>query len=122
MGLAYYIVLEKQVDGLDTMMGGKMLARHLKSLDTVARKIGVRPLSEFLSMDKEAAMDVLGDDVPDIELPAVEQFPAEGGLETVRALLLRPEAQPALDDLQDCERILSVAAQHGVRWHLQVDF
>jgi hypothetical protein len=122
MGLAYYIVLEKQVDGLDTMMGGKMLACHLKSLDTVARKIGVRPLSEFLSMDKEAAMDVLGDDVPDIELPAVEQFPAEAGLETVRALLLRPEAQPALDDLQDCERILSVAAQHGVRWHLQVDF
>lgn len=122
MGAAYYIVLEKKIDGLDTMMDGNRLSRHLESLDTVARELGVRPLSEFLSMDKGAAIGVLGDEAADLDIPPVEQFSAGDGLTTVRALLPRPEAQPALHDLKDCERILSVAAEHGVRWHFQIDF
>jgi hypothetical protein len=50
----------------------------------------------------------------------LQQFSAQDGLATVKALLPRPEAQAALHDLKDCERILSVAAQHGVGWHFQV--
>jgi hypothetical protein len=121
MGAAYYIVLEKKIDGLDTMMDGKRLLQHIESLDLVARELGVRPLTEFTSMDADAVADVLGDDADGMEVPPMKQFSAQDGLATIRALLPRPEAQPALHDLKDCERILSTAAQHGVGWHFQID-
>jgi hypothetical protein len=121
MGTAYYIVLETEIDGLDTMIDGKMLSRHIEPLDSVARQIGVRPLTEFISMDGDALADVLGDDAAGIEVPPLQQFSAQDGLVTVRALLPRLEAKPALQDLKDCERILSAAAERGVGWHFQID-
>ena len=120
MGVAYYIVLEKKIDGLDTMMCGKLLANHIESLDLVASDLGVRPLSEFYSIDPEEAAELAEMDVSEVKLP-LEQYSAEDGLVTVRALLPRPEAQPVLHDLKDCERILTSAAQHGVGWHFQID-
>ena len=124
MGAAYFIVLERKIDGLDTMIDGKLLARTAEVLDTIAPQLGVRPISEFISIDPKQAAEFMageGMDVGDIELPPLRQFPAEDGLATVRALLSRPEAQPAIQDLQDCERILSKAAKLGVGWHLEVD-
>lgn len=121
MGAAFYIVLEKEIDGLDTMMDGKMLARQIDALDSVAQKLGVRPLSEFVSMDADAASAILGEDAAGMEVPPLQQFSAADGLATIEALLSRPEAQAAIQDLKDAERILSAAAQHGVRWHLQID-
>lgn len=121
MGSAHYIVLEKEIDGLDTMMDGKRLSRQIEALDKAANELGVRPLSGFFSMDRDAMADVIGDDFDDMEIPPLQQFSAQDGLATVRALLPRPEAQPAIQDLQACERILSAAAQHGVRWHFQID-
>ena len=121
MGAACYIVLETKIDGLDTTMDGKSLSRHIESLDSVAQQLGVRPLTEFTSMDADALADVLGDDAAGIETPPLQHFSAQDGLATVRALLPRPEAQPALHDLKDCERILSVAAERGFGWHFQID-
>jgi len=51
----------------------------------------------------------------------LQQFPAQAGLTTVKALLTRPEARPAMHDLRDCERILSAAARQGIGWHFQAD-
>src|SRR5271169_4230603 len=102
MGVAYYIVLEKEIDGLDTGMDGKKLSQQLECLDNVARELGVHPLSEFLSMDKDATIDVLGEDFADIDIPSAKQFSAQDGLATVRALIPRVEAQPALHDLKNC--------------------
>jgi hypothetical protein len=121
MGAAYYIVLETQVDGLDTLMDGKKLSRQIEALDAAARQLGVRPLSEFISMDADAMDDILGDDAAGIAASPLQHFSADDGLATVRALLARPEAQPALHDLKDCERILSAAAQRAIRWHFQID-
>src|SRR4051812_1361352 len=111
MGAAYYIVLEKEINGLDTMIDGNSLCRQIDSLDSAARELGVRPLSEFVSMDADALADILGDDAAGIEVPPEKQFSAKDGLATITALLSRPEAQPALQDLKDCERILTAAAQ-----------
>jgi hypothetical protein len=121
MGTAHYIVLEKEIVGLDTQMDGKSLSQHMESLNSVAQQLGVRPLTEFISMDGDALADVLGDDAEGIEMPPLQQFSATDGLTTVRALLPRLEAQPALKDLRDCERILSMAAQLGVGWHFEID-
>lgn len=121
MAAAFFIVLERKIDGLDTTVDGKMLARISELLDAIAPQLGVRPISEFISIDPAQAAEFFEGDVGDIELPPLQQFSAQDGLATVRALLPRPEAQPAIQDLRDCERILSAAAQHGVNWHLEVD-
>jgi hypothetical protein len=121
MGTAYYIVLEKEIEGLNTMMDGKGVGCNIVVLDNAASELGVRPLSMFLSMDKAVIVDILGDDAEGMEIPPLQQFAARDGLATVRALLPRPEAQPAIHDLRECERILTAAAERGVGWHFQID-
>jgi hypothetical protein len=120
MGAAHYIVLEREIEGLDTAMDGKSLSRHLDALDAAAQQLGVRPLSGFFSMPPDELREFM-DGADDVELPPLTQFSAQEGLTTIRALLTRPEAQPAVQDLQDCERILGEALKHGVGWHFQID-
>jgi hypothetical protein len=126
MGAAYFIVLERKIDGLDTGMDGKSLSRHIDSLDEAARELGVRPLSEFFSADPEEMADFMegeGIDAGDGELPALQQFTPQDGLATVRALAAHAAAgaDGVAQDLRECERILSAAAQHGVGWHFEID-
>jgi hypothetical protein len=124
MGSAHYIVLEKDIEGLDVEMDGKKLSRNIEALDDLAEKLGVRPLSEFYSVDPEAAEELLeseGGEADDQDFPPLQQFSARDGLATVRALLAQPEARPAIEDLQNCERILSVAEEQGVGWHFEID-
>ena len=133
MGVAYFIVLDRKIRGLDTGMDGKLLAAAAPSLDAMAEELKVRPLSEFISVDPEQAADFIESEGVGSEgsgLPPLRQFPAGEGLTTVRALTAHLQARPAavkeaegvLRDLSACERILSTAAQHGVKWHLEVDF
>jgi hypothetical protein len=133
MGAALFIVLEREITGLDTIMDGKSLSRANEKLDALANKIGVTPLSEFFSADPAQAAEFLeGEGLEDSEItiPPQQQFTAEQGLATVRALLAHiasnPTSIPGSDgvirDLKDCERILSSAATHGVKWHMEIDF
>lgn len=123
MGAAYFIVLERKIEGLDSDIDGKWLARQAGHLDVAARELGVRPLSEFFSIDPEEAADFMEcENVADVELPPLQYFSAQDGLATVRALLPRPEAKDAIHDLKDCERILSAAAKQGIGWYLACDF
>ncbi len=127
MSAAYYIVLERDIDGLDTMMSGKCLSQQMELLDQAARELGVRPLSEFYSADPENVAEFMEDEgmgASDVKLPPLQQYTAQEGLATVRALAghAAARADGVAEDLRDCERILSVAAQHGVGWHFEVDF
>jgi hypothetical protein len=127
MGAAYFIVLERKIDGLDTGMDGKSISEHIESLDDAARQLGVRPLSEFFSADPAQLAEFMegeGVDVGDVAPPALQQFTAQDGLATVRALASHAAARAdgVAQDLRECERILSAAAQHGVGWHFEVDF
>ena len=126
MGAAYFIVLEREIDGLDSSMDGKSLSRQIDALDAAARELGVRPLSEFFSADPEQLAEFMegeGIDEGDFELPALEQFSVLEGLTTVRALAAHQVAQAegVENDLRECERILSVTAEHGVGWHFEID-
>jgi hypothetical protein len=127
MGTAYFIVLERKIDGLDTGMDGKGIARNADALDQAARELGVRPLSEFFSIAPEQAAEFMegeGMDAGDLELPPLQQFTAVEGLATVRALAAHPAArvEGVASDLRECERILTLAAQQNVGWHFEVDF
>ena len=126
MGVVHFIVLERKVDGLDTCMDGKSLSRHIESLDEAARELGVHPLSDFFSADPQemaAFMEGEGIDAGGGELPPLQQFTAQDGLATVRALAAHAVARAdgVAQDLRECERILSAAAQHGVGWHFEID-
>lgn len=127
MGAAYFIVLERKIDGLDTAMDGKCMSRHMEALDEAARKLGVRPLSEFFSADPQQLAEFMegeGVDVGDTSPPPLQQFSAEDGLASIRALAAHSAARVdgVTEDLRECERILTAAAQHGVGWHFEVDF
>ncbi len=127
MSAAYFIVLEREIEGLDTAMDGNSLSRKVESLDAAARELGVRPLSEFFSADPEQAAEFMeseGIDAAGVELPPLQQFSAQDGLTTVRALLSHSMAsdEQVGADLQECDRILSAAARHGVDWHFDIDF
>lgn len=126
MGTANFIVLERQIDGLDAMMDGKSLARHTDALEAAAQRLGVRPLPEFFSADPAQLAEFMegeGVETEAADLPPLRQFSAEEGLGTVRALLAESRLwdEGVLRDLQDCERILVAAAKHGVAWHMEVD-
>ena len=134
MGIAYFIVLERAIEGLDTMaIDGKCLAGASEVLDATALQLGVRPVSEFISADPEQAIEFLkseGAEVDDIESPPLQQFTASEGLLTFRELITHVQTKPqlvsqaegVLQDLRDCERVLIVAEQRGVGWHFEVDF
>lgn len=126
MGAAYYIVLKHKIDDLDTGMDGKSLSRHIDALDEAARELGVRPLSEFFSADPEQLAEFMegeGMDAGEVELPPLQQFAAQDGLATVRALAghTAARADGVVQDSTECERILAAAAQHGVGWHFEID-
>jgi len=124
--MAYYIVLEKEIAGLDKSMDGKSLSRNIEALDRAALEAGVQPLSAFFSMAAEDAAEFMageGMDLDGMELPVMQQFAAEDGLTTLTALAAHPVGQRAgvADDLSACETILKVAAKHGVGWHFEID-
>ncbi len=122
MGSAYYIVLETKIDGLDTMMDGKSISRHIEALDKAAEELSVQPLSKFFSMPPEELAEFM-DGADDIPLPPLKQFSAQDGLATVKALLAHKPVHTdhVVEDLRECERILTAAAEHGVHWHFQID-
>jgi hypothetical protein len=127
MGAAYFIVLERKIDGLDTGMDGKSMSEHMETLDEAARQLGVRPLSEFFSADPAQLAEFMegdGVDAGDAAPPPLQHFTARDGLVTVRALTSHAAARVdgVEQDLRECERILSAAEHHGVGWHFEVDF
>ncbi len=145
MGVALFIVPEREVEGLDTFVDGKALA-HLKDLDSLASEAGVRPLMEFFSAGPDDLLGILGEEGDDgelhlpagIESPEVAWFDAGDGLVTVRGLLRHLANHPEKDvlpgltregvradwlveDLRQFEQVLLGLDRAGVRWHLSVD-
>ena len=132
MGVALYVVAEREVPGLDTFVNGKALGRS-RSLDKLAQLAGVRPLMEFFSQDPEEAAAFVEDegaDPPPGGFPPEQWFPAADGLATVRGLLsylvtnptAARDSEAIADDLREFESVLDRLATEGVRWHLAVDF
>ena len=96
---------------------------------------GLRPLSAFFSISPEEAQaayesysDGDPDELPRIEFPPEEFFPADGGLATVRAhiqfFLEHPSDRrglPAiLEELRDYEQVLAALAAAGVPFHMTI--
>ena len=131
MGVALFIALEREVEGIDAgAVGGNFLARNLAWLDGVAKKLAVRPLSEFISVSPEEAEAFLeGEDADPAgsSLPSTQWFHAEEGLKTIDLLLQHTQSQKPgenalLRDLRDAKQVLERARDNNVRFHFAVDF
>lgn len=131
--VAFYIVLDNDDPGFEVFVNGKALARKAEKLDDLASDLVVRQLSGFFSQNPNELRDFmedLGAEVDQNEIPGEEWFSAAEGLETVHALLAHyehsaerlGEDDALVQDLREFERVLTEAAQNGIRWHLAVDF
>jgi hypothetical protein len=133
MSVAWYIVLERKISGFDHDVDGKALSGAGKVLDALAGDAGVQPLMDFFSASPEELAGFSEDQGIDlkekaIKLPPEKWFSADEGLKTVRALIQAVDngktehADKILDDLKEFKKVLEVARNNGVGWHLAVDF
>ncbi len=134
MGAALFVVLDREVDGLDTFINGKALSSAEATLSNICLERRLKDLWSFFSANPEAEAAFFADegiDAADITPGEPEQWfePAEG-LSTVRGLLGALEtdgaglqdASSVAEDLRDLERVLVGAEAGGAKWHLAVDF
>jgi hypothetical protein len=130
MGLGWHVALQSPLAGVNPAdVDGKALIHRQRDLDELARRISVEPLSHFVSANPEALARYLaqqGLDAADYSVPEEEWFAAADGLKTVRGLLAELRSRPdavldshrILRDLEAIERILQVASQAQVAFHL----
>jgi hypothetical protein len=132
MSAVLYIVLQRKEPGLDAYVDGKALSRADAELTALAESLNVTPLMSFFSMNPEellAEVEGLGADAPDSASPE-QWFSAADGLVTVRTLLRHldsnADAFPSRDEVASeftgFAHVLEQAEQHGIGWHLAVDY
>jgi hypothetical protein len=133
MSAALYVVLERPIEGFDHFVNGKALARAGELLESLAKQIGTKPLMKFWSADPEELSEIAEDLGVAVKtnakpLPPEQWFPAADGLVTVQGLRAAARAEKidnlekVIADLDEFERVLNKANEHGVGWHLAVDF
>jgi hypothetical protein len=139
MGLAHYVVLDSDLEDVDTSAGGKALAHQAEALAALAKSCGVVDLWSFHSespndvlafLESEEESDSEAETLEMPPLPVEEWFEPAVGLKTIRALLTALEENPTavenvegvVSDLKEVERILAAAEARGAKWHLAVDF
>lgn len=132
MGVAIFIVPEREPEGVDTFVDGKAVARVSDQVwDEVCAQAGVPSIFSYVSMNPEeleALMEEGGTASP-AGLPPEEWFEPADGLAWTRALAGHLRAHPqavqdstgVLGDLADYERIFEGLQAQGIRWHFQVD-
>lgn len=128
MSVAFYIVLDHADPGFETFVNGKSIAKDIKRLDKISRKLGLPTFDDFTSMSAEDLGDLLGEEM---EIPEQEEewFTADEGLAFVAALAEHIETNPkdvkdaagVLADLQEYAEVLQKAKGIGARWHLNLD-
>jgi hypothetical protein len=134
---ALYVVLDRELQSVESIPTWRSLRHAQHRLSTLCRSLGVRELTEFVADNPEDLADELEDDldllgeVPvDANTLASERwFPAADGLATVEALLERLREEPGLvresdhvlGELDDLAGILREAEAHHVPFHLAVE-
>ena len=128
MGVALYIVLDKEDPGFDPFVNGKAIARETKQLDAISKQLGIPTFDSFISMSSDDLEGILGGEV---EMPpqTVKWFSAEEGLSFIDALTKHIRANPAsvksqsavLEDLGEYAEVLGKIKGIGAKWHLNID-
>lgn len=132
MGAAYYIVLDREIIGLDPFVNGKAIARESERLAQVTKNLGLRDVNEFVSADPDELLSMaeeLGVELPNAPPPEAWFAPKEGLNWTSQLeshLADNPHdvgnASAVLEDLAEYRNVLIAAETHAARWHFAVDY
>jgi hypothetical protein len=126
LSAAWYIALEREIPGFGPSVNGKAVAKAGAILDTLAKKKGVPTLMSFFSASPELAGFAEDHGVKLEQQPPEKWFSAEDGLGTVNSIIEEGEKRQldtrTIADLREFQKVLEVAKQNGVGWHLAVDF
>ena len=133
MGVAYFIVLDNNQPGFDTLVGGKGLAKESDRLVGPLKSAGLRPLNDFLSYSPEE-IEAMREEFGTEETPdwykGEQWFDAKEGIEWVRSVRELIQSGKAVvkngdlvaSDLDEYETVLRQADAIGARWHLSIDY
>lgn len=125
MGIAYNAVAETH--GIEQSADCMAIGDRIAALDKIAKKLGVKPLGEFVSVDASEWLDE--DEQAKLGAKGEAQwFSARHGLKTVRALISHLAEKPkavrdvdkVLDDLREYERYLTDLEERRVRWRIAI--
>jgi hypothetical protein len=136
MSTAFFIVLDNEDPGFDTMVNGKFLSQNSEQLGKIAASLGIRKLEDYVSYAADEARELMEDvglnpeQIEATELPEQQWFAAQEGLDVVAKLSDHIRAKPktvrnakgVLADLQEFKEVLEKAKGIKARWNLQVDF
>ncbi len=128
---SYYVILEREIPNFDAYVNGHGLSKDSDRLEQLAKGIGVKPLLSFFSVSQEELILLLNSAVSaDLNIKSEKEqwFSAEDGLRTVRALMdsLQKTQSTAreklVSELREFERVLIVAHEQDIGWHLGIDY
>lgn len=126
---SFYIVLDKQIPGIDTYVNGSFVSKNNDKLEQLAKRLKVRSLMSFFSISREKASSFAEDHGVELKkVPEERWFAAGEGLTTVNAFLanlgesklFRPDQVEA--ELREFVHLLETAKASGVSWHLAIDY
>ena len=130
MGIGIFPAFNPPLPDVGLQSDGKFLEKMLYTLDRLAASNRVSPLSAYMDHHEPDPEDDLFD-LDEFMAGWDEWFPAADGLQTVDGLLasLSPSAVGGSDEivadlrkqLLDLRRCLSVAAERGSRFRIEVD-
>jgi hypothetical protein len=128
MGTAYYPSFERDIPGYDpaTAMSGKAIGRAMKELDAICNRLSVTPLSSFYSESNAEVFKKIGEPVPaGLKDNPIKWSEPIDALRTIDALLewhRTNAAEPqVIQDLQNLNQALLMAAEHATRFRLRID-
>lgn len=129
MSIAYYIVLDKNDQNVNTYVHSEEIARAADTLDAIATRLSMPTLDDFVSMSREELDDMLQ---AEDEIPVMEPnwFSPAQGIVFFERLAKHLQANPnildnanvVLHDLAAYQHVLRKALKIDARWHLGLDF
>jgi len=127
MGKSLFPVFNRKIK--TDFIHGVAIAGSLDALDRIAKRAGVKPLADFLSLSFGELSEFIDD--PEEAKAAYKRrpekwFAASSGLTTMRALIRHleekprtvPDSEAVIEDLRSFQSALQLAKKAGVRWHL----
>jgi hypothetical protein len=127
---ALFIALEHEIDDIDLTPHATNLVEHSEFLEEIADGAHVAPLMHFFHKSAEDMEEFMEDDYNEDGDDDGEElwFDASEGHATLEALLHHFEDHPAEapegveEEIETFIKILTLAEEHDIRWHFEMDF
>ena len=125
MSVAYFIVLDKEIEGYDPFINGNFLAKYSDLVTKECKKNNIKTIDNFVSQDMNEIIDITGEDF--FNNPTVYFNPDDGltWIDNIKQKIL-PTLDPKIQkeygaDLAELESVLQKAKVNNKKWHFEID-